>query len=93
MTGLLYQFFSILIDQANSEHLQPMPDYSKETYVTQVMDFIEMNYANAITVQSIANFMSVCAAVICALSSRTRWEAVFSRIWFITGCAEYRIDP
>ena len=67
MTGWLYQFFAILIDHAHAENLQPAVDYGKETYVTQVIDFIEMNYANAVTVQSIASHVGLQRSYLCSL--------------------------
>lgn len=95
MTGLLYQFFSILIDQANSEHLQPMPDYSKETYVTQVMDFIEMNYANAVTVQSIAAHVGLQRSYLCSLFKDQMGSSIQSYLvhYRMRRAAELTLDP
>lgn len=67
MTGWLYQFFSILIDHANEDILPPEQEFSKETYVTQVMDFVEMNYGNPITVQSIASHIGLQRSYLCSL--------------------------
>lgn len=67
MTGWLYQFFAILIDHSHDENVQPTAEYGKETYVTQVIDFIEMNYANAITVQSIASHIGLQRSYLCSL--------------------------
>ncbi|WP_458126644.1 AraC family ligand binding domain-containing protein [Paenibacillus sp. Z3-2] len=95
MTGLLYQFFSILIDQANSEHLQPMPDYSKETYVTQVMDFIEMNYANAITVQSVASHVGLQRSYLCSLFKDQMGSSIQSYLvhYRMRRAAQLTLDP
>ncbi|MDQ0720828.1 AraC-like DNA-binding protein [Paenibacillus sp. W4I10] len=95
MTGLLYQFFSILIDQANSEHLQPIQDYSKETYVTQVMDFIEMNYANAITVLSIAAHVGLQRSYLCSLFKDQMGSSIQSYLvhYRMRRAAELTLDP
>ncbi|CAI6040317.1 Arabinose operon regulatory protein [Paenibacillus sp. JJ-100] len=67
VTGWLYQFFAILMDRAHADSLQPTTHSGKETYVTQVIDFIEMNYANAITVQSIASHIGLQRSYLCSL--------------------------
>lgn len=59
LTGLLYLWLSSLVECRGSQlALQPREN-SKEHYIAQVVHFIEMNYANKITVQSIAAFIGL----------------------------------
>ncbi|PWW36695.1 MULTISPECIES: AraC family transcriptional regulator [Paenibacillus] len=95
MTGLLFQFFSILIDQAGEDRPIPFQDYTKETYVTQVMDFIEINYANTITVQSIASHVGLQRSYLCSLFKDKMGTSIQSYLvnYRMRRAAELTLDP
>lgn len=59
LTGLLYLWLSAMINCRGSELKQKAKDNSKEHYISQVVHFIEVNYANKITIQSIAQFIGL----------------------------------
>ena len=67
MLGLLYQFFSILAASSEQRHESKIEPFTKDAYVTQVIDFIETNYANAVTVQSIASQVGLQRSYLCSL--------------------------
>ncbi|MFS0856505.1 AraC family transcriptional regulator [Paenibacillus taichungensis] len=95
MTGLLFQFFSILIDGAGEDRPIPLQDYTKETYVTQVMDFIEINYANTITVQSIASHVGLQRSYLCSLFKDKMGTSIQSYLvnYRMRRAAELTLDP
>ncbi|RAW16668.1 AraC family transcriptional regulator [Paenibacillus taichungensis] len=95
MTGLLFQFFSILIDRAGEDRPIPLQDYTKETYVTQVMDFIEINYANTITVQSIASHVGLQRSYLCSLFKDKMGTSIQSYLvnYRMRRAAELTLDP
>ncbi|KOY15110.1 hypothetical protein AMS66_17880 [Paenibacillus xylanivorans] len=95
MTGLLFQFFSILIDRASEDRPIPFQDYTKETYVTQVMDFIEINYANTITVQSIASHVGLQRSYLCSLFKDKMGTSIQSYLvnYRMRRAAELTLDP
>lgn len=57
LTGLLYLWLSSLVECRSLELSQQLKETNKEQYIAQVVHFIEVNYANKITVQSIAQFI------------------------------------
>jgi AraC-like DNA-binding protein len=59
LTGLLYLWISVMIDCRGSELKPIAKENSKEQYIAQVVHFIEVNYANKITIQSIAQFVGL----------------------------------
>jgi len=59
LTGLLYLWLSSLVECQSIEHSKPQIDSNKEQYISQVVHFIEINYANKISVQSIAGFIGL----------------------------------
>ncbi|URN96588.1 MAG: AraC family transcriptional regulator [Candidatus Pristimantibacillus lignocellulolyticus] len=59
LTGLLYLWLSILVECRGSQLSLKLREHSKEHYIAQVVHFIEMNYANKISVQSIASFIGL----------------------------------
>ncbi|MEY8745347.1 AraC family transcriptional regulator [Paenibacillus tundrae] len=95
MTGLLYQFFAVLIDQASETSHPVVQDYTKDTYVTQVIDFIEMNYANAITVQAIASHVGLQRSYLCSLFKDLIGSSIQSYLvnYRMRRAAELTLDP
>ncbi|MCM3172502.1 AraC family transcriptional regulator [Paenibacillus sp. MER 99-2] len=95
MTGLLYQYFAVLIDQASETTHPMMQDYTKDTYVTQVIDFIEMNYANAITVQAIASHVGLQRSYLCSLFKDLIGSSIQSYLvnYRMRRAAELTLDP
>lgn len=67
LTGLLYLWLAAMIDCRGSELKQKVKENSKEHYIAQVVHFIEVNYANKITIQSIAQFVGLQRSYLSAL--------------------------
>lgn len=67
LTGLLYLWLSAMIDCRGSELKDKAKENSKEHYIAQVVHFIEVNYANKITVQSISQFVGLQRSYLSAL--------------------------
>lgn len=67
LTGLLYLWLSAMIDCRGSELKQKTRENNKEHYISQVVHFIEVNYANKISVQSIAQFVGLQRSYLSAL--------------------------
>ncbi|MFC6333610.1 AraC family transcriptional regulator [Paenibacillus septentrionalis] len=67
LTGLLYLWLAAMIDCRGSELKQKAKENSKEHYIAQVVHFIEVNYANKISVQSIAQFVGLQRSYLSAL--------------------------
>jgi len=59
LTGLLYLWLSAMIACRGSELKEQSYETSKEHYIAQVVHFIEVNYANKISIQSIAQFIGL----------------------------------
>lgn len=67
LTGLLYLWLSAMIDCRGSELKDKAKENSKEHYIAQAVHFIEVNYANKITVQSISQFVGLQRSYLSAL--------------------------
>ena len=59
LTGILYLWLSSLVECRSITVGGERKENSKEQYISQVVHFIEVNYANKLTVQSIAQFIGL----------------------------------
>ncbi|WP_256760294.1 AraC family transcriptional regulator [Cohnella sp. WQ 127256] len=59
LTGLLYIWLSTLVQYCPALQTETANGNSREKYIAQVVHFIELNYANKITVTSIAHFIGL----------------------------------
>lgn len=79
LTGLLYTYLSLLIDNAELVEDQDLARTNKkEQYVTQVMNFIDTNYANPITVESIAEHVGLQRSYLSSLFTESAGTSIQS---------------
>ncbi|WP_426452511.1 AraC family transcriptional regulator [Paenibacillus sp. S-38] len=67
LTGLLYLMLSLIVQDNATTDTENAGNDRKQFYVTKVLDFIEMNYANRFSVADVADFVGLNRSYLCSL--------------------------